>query len=232
MSHLLISSVRDHAAADRTDEEYLAGTFPEKGIHTRFKGSDFVKRHERLDRTRKTAAMYAECADPVEQMLSDRKCHTDRLICRISVSADILKIVERGFSGLGHELQELIEVSLFKGCDLLIDAGAVIVIMNGAKDRTVSDSRPDLRNSRIEITLRDLREDFLSERSCDGSHLRGNRGIIICEICMIGPCIRNAERIAGFAEITLYRMGYRILLILEVDRNDSAESAAHLIQKT
>ena len=115
--------------------------------------------------------MHAERADPVEKMLSDRKRHTDRLIRRISVSADILKIVERGLSGLCHELQESIEISLFKGSDLLIDARTVIIIMNGAKDRTVSDSRPDLRNSRIEIALSDLREDFLSE-SCRGLPFR------------------------------------------------------------
>ena len=103
--------------------------------------------------------------------------------------------------------------------------------MKRAHHGTVARLLADRRQILYELLLRDLSADLLTETAGHLAHLQRNRGIVLAQIRMSLSRVHDDEAVILRAEIEVHLLPRRSRRILEVDGDEAADRAGHLVQQ-
>ena len=166
-----------------------------------------------------------------KEHITECQSYVDGLILHTAFHSGILQILVAGVAGFIHDLKELIEFSCAQRGSFLLSTLVVHDKVHGTHKRAVTAFLTDLSGLSQQVLCREAAQVLLSEQSRDTVHLRGDRGIGVCQIRMAGAGIDDAERVALLCQIEIDLLDHRLLHVRKVDGDDSAHRGSGLVHQ-
>ena len=157
----------------------MAAALAEDGFYLCLKVGQQLDRHESLNCARKSAAVDADCATAVQDVLGGGDGHSHLLMLLVPGGDDVLQILPAAQAGLVDQLQEGVKVSGTQGFHLLGHAVVVGVDVERAQDGTVAALSAALGQLGKERLERDLAQDLAAADRSHRAAVRRNGSILV-----------------------------------------------------
>ena len=193
----------------------MAAALAKDGLHLSLEGIEPGQRHKGLHGACEAAAVDADCALAMQEVLGGSDGHGHLLMLLIPGGDDVLQVLPAAQTGLGDQRKEGLEVVRAEGVHLLCDPVVVGVDVESAQNGAVAALSAALRQFGKEGLKRYIAQNFAAADRCHGAAVGRDGGILVSQIGVVCTGIQDAEREAGLGKIDLHRLDHGVLPTLE-----------------
>jgi len=203
----------------------------QNGLHLSLEGIQLLQRHKGLHGAGKAAAVNADSARAVQEMLCGGNGHSHFLMLFVPGRDDVLQVFPAAGAGFVDQLQEGLKITGAQGVYLPGNALVVGVDVESPEHSPVT----ALFAACGQICNKGLKghipQDLAAADSGHGAALVGDGGVLIGQVGVVCTGIQDAEGKACLREIHLHRLHIGVGRIGKVDGDNVAHAGGHLIHQ-